>query len=451
MAQISLVKKSELEGAIRLDAEYYQPKYRNAVDVVQKYGSFCELGKIGKVLRGKNPKAYKDSGIPVIRAIDLRDLTKTGDFLYAAPEEELFLLRQGDILISSIGEGSIGKVQVFQDIMKCATVSEVSVIRTTGYNPHALAAFLKTSYGYLQLERRITGSTGQLHLYPKDITTVVVPLIPDSAQKSVEEIDIESDREFRRSKALYLQAEQLLLDELGFKDLDLSHQLYYMVPYKKTKRVSRLDAEYFQPKYERLIQYIQRLPYLRLEDVTQTIRNGKTPAAEDYSIEGVPILKVGGLRNTGVIEECYAYVPASWAQANTKGAVKQLDALVLCAAHLPSYIGKTGLLMEDLGPLTRAVGELIILRFNKKISPEFVCVYLNLDPVRLAVQRLTRGNTAHLYPDDLSALPVPLLPPELQRRIADLVTKSWEARQKARRLLEEAKHKVEAIIEGKPS
>ena len=152
-----------------------------------------------------------------------------------------------------------------------------------------------------------------------------------------------------------------------------------------------------------------------------------------------------------MIEECNAYVSASWAQENTKGMVKQYDALVLCAAHHPSYIGKTGLLMDDLGPLARAVGELIILRFNNKVRPEFVCVFLNLDYVRLAVQRLTRGNTAHLYPGDFSTLPVPLLPSEFQRGIADLVIQSWEARQKARQLLDEAKHKVETIIEGNSS
>jgi len=40
---------------------------------------------------------------------------------------------------------------------------------------------------------------------------------------------------------------------------------------------------------------------------------------------------------------------------------------------------------------------------------------------------------------------------ELQQKIVDLVTQSWKARQKARQLLEEAKHIVEAIIEGKSS
>lgn len=223
-------------------------------------------------------------------------------------------------------------------------------------------------------------------------------VLPDSEMQGfVSDKVKESMQKLKDSESLYLQAEQLLLDELGFKDLDLSHQLYYTVPLKKTKEMGRLDAEHFQPKYERLIQHIQCFPYLRLRDVTQTIRNGQTPAAQDYSTVGIPILKVHGLRSGGVIEECGAYVPASWAQENTKGTVRQYDALVLCAAHHPSYIGKTGLLMDDLGPLARAVGELIILRFNNKIRPEFACVFLNLEHVRLVVQRLTRGNTAHLY------------------------------------------------------
>ena len=176
MAQISIVRKSQLEGAMRLDAEYYMPKYTKAVDAVRRYPTTREVGEIAKVLRGKNPKAYTEKGVPVIRAIDLRDLTKTEDFLYANPAEELFLLKPGDVLISSIGEGSIGKVQVFQDATQSATVSEVSVIRSSSYNPYALAAFLRSKYGYLQLERRITGSTGQLHLYPKDIEPLLLSL-----------------------------------------------------------------------------------------------------------------------------------------------------------------------------------------------------------------------------------------------------------------------------------
>ena len=56
-----------------------------------------------------------------------------------------------------------------------------------------------------------------------------------------------------------------------------------------------------------------------------------------------------------------------------------------------------------------------------------------------------------IYPSDIARYVVYLPSKEFQQRIADLVTQSWEARQKAKQLLEEAKHRVEAIIEGKSS
>lgn len=454
MAQISIVRKSQLEGAMRLDAEYYQPKYLQAYDLVKNYQPLREYQK--KILHPKEIKriyADDDSRIIFLLAQNIkRGYLDFSTIAYISPETAAEILQNrlehGDVVLTRTG-ANYGDTACYLGVPSPVYASaHCLVIRPKEVSGPLLSVYLNTQIGQMLIKRGVYGSS-QPEIAPDYLKTIPIPRFGSEQERSIEELVRSRLVLDQKSDALYLQAGQLLLDELGFKDLDLSHQLYYTVPFKKTKEADRLDAEHFQPKYERLIQHIQRFPYLRLKDVTQTIQNGKTPAAEDYSMEGVPILKVGGLRNTGVIEECFAYVPVSWAQANTKGAVKQFDALVLCAAHLPSYIGKTGLLMEDLGPLARAVGELIILRFNNKVCPEFVCVYLNLGPVRLAVQRLTRGNTAHLYPDDLSTLPIPLLPSEFQQRIADLVTQSWEARQKASQLMEEAKSKVENLIEDK--
>jgi len=456
MAQISVIRKSQLEGAMRLDAEYYQPKYIQWTKHIEDIG-YSELRAIGKIAYGTTPTGgvFEESGIPFIRSqnftllnVDVPSLAYCSDEFHRQNLKSV--VKPADVLLAAVG-ATIGQVAIAPwDVGEANINQNIARVHITSndFLPAYVVVFLSTYWGQFQIKRLVTGNAQQ-YLNSHQIGQLKIPKLPLERQAELERFFLEVSRKLNDSESLYLQAKQLLLDEIGFKDLDLGHQVYWTVPFKKTQEANRLDAEHFRPKYERLIQYIQRLPYLRLRDVTQTIRNGKTPAAEDYSMEGVPILKVGGLRNTGAIEECCAYVPASWAQANTKGAVKQFDALVLCAAHLPSYIGKTGLLMEDLGPLARAVGELIILRFNNKVCPEFVCVYLNLGPVRLAVQRLTRGNTAHLYPDDLSTLPIPLLPSEFQQRIADLVTQSWEARQKARQLLEEAKNKVENLIEGR--
>jgi len=245
MAVWSTVNKSELEGTQRLDPEYYHPAFVRVVDAVQSYASSKRIEEIAKVLRGRNPTKYTESGIPVIRAVDLRDITDCENILNSSDQENLFYLRYKDILVSSIGAGSIGKIQLFLETdKKVATVSEVSVIRTKEYNPATLAAFLMSKYGNLQLERRITGSTGQLHLYPKDIGTVLTPILNQKVQSQIEDILITSHKHLAHSKSLYLQAEQMLLNELGWNNFDFSQPNYYTVPLSQAQELNRVDADY---------------------------------------------------------------------------------------------------------------------------------------------------------------------------------------------------------------
>jgi type I restriction enzyme S subunit len=55
---------------------------------------------------------------------------------------------------------------------------------------------------------------------------------------------------------------------------------------------------------------------------------------------------------------------------------------------------------------------------------------------------------AHWKPEQIKNLLIPLLPQPTQQKIADLVKKAHEARRKAKSLLEEAKKKVEKMIEN---
>ena len=56
---------------------------------------------------------------------------------------------------------------------------------------------------------------------------------------------------------------------------------------------------------------------------------------------------------------------------------------------------------------------------------------------------------AHWKPEQIKNILIPILSKQTQKKIADLVQKSHEARKKAKELLEEAKQKVENLIENK--
>lgn len=450
MAVWSIVKKSELEGALRLDAEYYWPKYIDAVLAVTAYGNTKRLVEIANVLRGRNPNNYTEQGIPVIRAIDLRDITDLSNVLYADSNERLFYLHNEDVLISSIGAGSIGKVELFSDFNgKATTVSEVSVVRITDgrFKPEMLSIFLRSRYGYLQLERRITGSTGQLHLYPKDIGTVLVPMFDEGFQVQVTKTFKDSISLLKQSKSLYCQAEEMLLKQLGLDKLKFSQPKYWTVKLSQAREAHRIDAEHFQPKYDKLIRHlIKTTSKKELGDIASYIKRGVQPRY----VEGGEVLVINSryvgrqLINTDQAERTDI---AFW-EENPRARVNKYDVIMNSTGW--GTIGRTNCVLHD--EKTVVDNHVTIIRPQENVcNPVYSAVYLDSMPGLMQTEKWLSGSSGQIeiYPTNIARFVVPILPQSFQQKIADLVIKSHQARQQAKALLEEAKQKVEAVIEGR--
>lgn len=172
--------------ASRLDSEYFYPKYTALHEKLAAGFQLMVLHEIGKVLKGSSVFYSEDGIIPIIRSGDLSDISDDAKFLWSSDVADIFRLQKGDVLISSIGFGSIGKVQVFDRDGDYGTVSEVTVVRQKIFNPYYLAAYMRSIAGQMQIERYITGATGQLHLYPKDVGKIFVPMISLSQQQCFE-------------------------------------------------------------------------------------------------------------------------------------------------------------------------------------------------------------------------------------------------------------------------
>ncbi|MCI0525328.1 MAG: restriction endonuclease subunit S [Acidobacteria bacterium] len=160
----------------------------------------------GRVHKGRSI-AYSEHGdVPIIRSGDLVDIEDDTRFLRAYSSEPIIYLRRGDVLISSIGFGSIGKVQIFDKPGRYGTVSEVTIIRQQAFNPYYLAAFLRSRAGQHQIDRFITGATGQLHLYPRDVERIFVPLPDASTQLEFQTIAQEERRHRQYARDLLNRA-----------------------------------------------------------------------------------------------------------------------------------------------------------------------------------------------------------------------------------------------------
>ncbi|MEQ1576179.1 MAG: hypothetical protein ABL894_00870 [Hyphomicrobium sp.] len=192
----------DMTRAGRWDSQYHRPLYIELETAMSANNKLARL--VGTVLKGKTVN-YSDLGdVPIIRSGDLGNIDTDDRFLRARSSEPIVHLRQGDVLISSIGFGAIGKVQVFDKAGQYGTVSEVTIIRQSRFNPYFLEAFLRSLPGQLQIEQLITGATGQLHLNPKDVEKIYVPVLSDHQQKKFEKMAFELSA-VRRRAALHLE------------------------------------------------------------------------------------------------------------------------------------------------------------------------------------------------------------------------------------------------------
>jgi type I restriction enzyme, S subunit len=120
--------------------------------------------------------------VPIVRSGDLVSSLIypecRQDFLRAIVSPKLVYLKSGDVLISSIGMGSIGKISLVMDAGTFATVSEVTILRSKGYPPPVLFTYLTTRAGQRQINRQITGATGQQHLLKSKVEMILVPPAP---------------------------------------------------------------------------------------------------------------------------------------------------------------------------------------------------------------------------------------------------------------------------------
>ena len=127
------VSLSDIMGDKRLDAQFYRPKFKELQAFHQARFELQYLH--GFVLKGRTVP-YSDVGtVPIIRSGDLTDIDDEDKLLRADASEPIFFLKKGDVLISSIGFGSIGKIQVFDKELSYGTVSEVTVVSQRKLGP----------------------------------------------------------------------------------------------------------------------------------------------------------------------------------------------------------------------------------------------------------------------------------------------------------------------------
>jgi restriction endonuclease S subunit len=196
---------ADVVTAGRFDAQFHAPGVTALQEYLASQFKLIELG-IGSVSNGRTVSYSDDGCIPMLRSGDIGKRIEVDNLLRAKSDQPIVYTKPGDILISSIGFGSIGRVHVVRENIVFGTVSEVTIVRQTGLDPHYVTSYLRSAPGQLQIERFITGATGQLHLYPRDVRSIFIPVISDQEQIQFRELADVEHRAFWCSRNLLTAA-----------------------------------------------------------------------------------------------------------------------------------------------------------------------------------------------------------------------------------------------------
>jgi len=353
-------------------------------------------------------------------------------------------LKPLDIVITKVGTPCYTGI-IDTSLKKVALSRTVLGVRNIkGINPFYLVAFLRSKYGYSQLMRE-RELTIQMQLTLERVKKIKIFVPPQEKQNSIATIIKKYFSKEIESNLLYSQAEQLLINQLGIKDLVIDENLAYATNLKDAIISNRIDAEYFQPKYRKILSQIQKnCKTCRLGDIV-TIKKGIEPGSAYYQDEGIPFIRVSNLSKYELTDNNQQYLAEEFYNRLGKEYQPEINEILLSKDATPGI----ALVNREEESMIICGGILRLRLKNSDINNEYLALVLNSIVVQLQIERDVGGSIInHWRPDQIKETIIPVLPKRIQDKLTDLVIKSCNIRKEAKSLLDQAKRKVEDMIEG---
>ena len=204
------------------EPEFHQKKYVDACEIIKNSASSFQVGDAAllarEITRGTQPKYADDETDPdslsyegmVLKDGSRMQRNSDSDNICALKSNcirEGFIdtslarsvsrefyekvkkkagVQKNDILINSTGDGTIGRVAVYNYDFPAVVDGHITIVR---YKDKRLAwyiaAFLLTNKGQDQIYRYINGSSGQVEIYPQDIARIWVEHASEEKQNKI--------------------------------------------------------------------------------------------------------------------------------------------------------------------------------------------------------------------------------------------------------------------------
>lgn len=445
MGNRNVVLLSEVRSGFRIDAEFYRPEFVEADHELAKL-PLKGIGSCAKVTDGEHGSVQLVvDGIKYLTAENVKQGYVDVDRVrYVGPEVDernaRARVREGDVLVSI--KGTLGEIGLAEKNLLPANMNrDVAVIKIHSHVTGAyLTAFLRSRFGAYQLAREGSGGVQQMITLGRLRAVQVVVLSPD-LQDEVSRLQMGGLESRNQSKQIYSEAEELLNAHLGLGQLIFRRPKGYISRFSELEVSLRADAQHFQPRFRQLLKHLSAFRTVRVRNIRTWNRRGVQPVYIPYG--QVDVVNSQHLGPKHIDYEGLEKTNRSAFGSAPEAHIEYGDLLIYTTG---AYIGRTNAYMSSAPAM--ASNHVNILRLTADIDPAYMALVFQSVIGQLQTQQHARGSAqAELYPSDIDRFVVPLLDPEKQKEIGDLVRSSLQKQQESRRLLEEAKTRVEQLIE----
>lgn len=446
--QVSVKKLSESlqHPDYRWDGEYlcFEPYKNNQIKYIpigdtlksSQYGLSISMNEDG-------------DGTKIYRMNEISNMMCDRNILKYAPitpeEIEAYKLNDRDVLFNRTNsQVFVGRTGIFKEFSQEPIVFASYLVRIVPdvnvVTPEYLTTFLNTKYGILDVKRRARISINQSNVNAEELKRVEIPLVNRTLQLLVTDSFDEAFRYIQKSESTFKEAESILLSELGLANWQPKHQLTFVKNYSDTEQAKRIDAEYFQPKYEEIVKAIKA--YKGGWDSLGNLAKLKDKNFNPVEKKRYKYIELSNITGNGEIADCMIEEGQDL-PTRARRKVATGDVIV---SSIEGSLNSIALIEEEYGQALCSTGFHAVN--SKTFNPETLLVLLKSIVGQLQLKKGCSGTIlTAINRDEFKQVVLPKVIQSKQTEIQQKVIESFNLRKQSKHLLECAKRAVEIAIE----
>ena len=302
---------------------------------------------------------------------------------------------------------------------------------------HLLPTIIKTRHCHSERSE-------ESQIFSRSVVNFYIPTIHKKFQNRIEDLITQSEKTVEFSQNKYSQAETLLLETLGLNDFEINSDAVNIKGFKESfLSTGRLDAEYYQPKYEQIINAIKscQAGCDKLENFIFDYSTGFPFKSESYTDFGIPLIRINNIQNGELDISNAVCLPFEDELLSPKDIAQENDILISMSGTVGSSC--------KIPVGTRALINQRIMRITtKNYNAEILPLIINSIIGRYQLERIgTGGVQTNISATDIKQILIPILDKDTQHQISLLIQESFRLKKESEQLLDLAKRAVEVAIE----